>query len=205
MCLGSLQSIWPSCILYYKSVCTVTRWMSPSSRSLFSLYVPVLVQSAWWWPIYEVETSSQTINRPHAVCCVWLEVSIRNVHVTATAMFRTKVIVQSVRALVRRATLFFRQLCAVCWRCLLVQTGSYHWYFLINREDVCLSHVLYCGVSTAPSRVLSVLRCVHSTQQGIVSCELRCVHSTQQGIVCIAVCPQHPAGYCVLWITQNQL
>ena len=27
-----------------------------------SVYIPVRAQSAWWWPIYEVETSSQAIN-----------------------------------------------------------------------------------------------------------------------------------------------
>jgi len=40
-----------------------------------SVYIPVLVQSAWWWPICEVETSSQTINWSPTASCVWQEVS----------------------------------------------------------------------------------------------------------------------------------
>jgi len=58
----------------------------------FSVCILVLVQSAWWWPIFEVETSSQTINWSSAANCVWQEVSIHTVNVTPIGMVRIKVV-----------------------------------------------------------------------------------------------------------------
>jgi hypothetical protein len=52
---------------YLYTVCTFSVYFNAVRCDLLphdtvSVYIPVRVQSVWWWPIWEVETSSQTIN-----------------------------------------------------------------------------------------------------------------------------------------------
>ena len=67
--------------LHLYTVCTFSVYFNAVRCDLLphdtvSVFIPVCVQSAWWWPIWEVETSSQTMNWSPAVSCVWQDVSI---------------------------------------------------------------------------------------------------------------------------------
>jgi hypothetical protein len=150
MCLGRLQLTLPLCTVEVKCVFAVPRWLSPSSRSLFSVYVHVLVKPAWWWPIYTVETSSQAINRSPTVCCVWLTGSIDTRYAGYTNRDGPNKGFSAVTSTPRDIV----PQCVVppCSSdsCILVQTGSCHWYFLINGGDV---YLRFCaaGCSVHPA------------------------------------------------------
>ena len=59
--------------------------MHGATIKIFSVYIHVLVELAWWWSLYEVETSNETINRSQGVCWVWLEISIQVIKILRSA------------------------------------------------------------------------------------------------------------------------
>jgi len=53
---------------------------------LLFVYIRVLVQLTWWWPIYEFETSGQTVNKCKK-CAVWPKVSINFIGRNKTQLY----------------------------------------------------------------------------------------------------------------------